>query len=118
MIKSIKEQWIEEHREAIEKAYPRFVRNIEKQNRIIEEKVEQRNRIMASHKPGDILTGEERALMDFNPYACSGILDREFRKSFGRIFEGCPFQNHKGAIEKILGLNISGLFRYSLSYYI
>lgn len=117
MNKSIKEQWMEEHREAIEKAYPRFVRSIEKQNRIIQEKVDRRNRIMATHKPGDILTKEERTLLDFNPYTCSGILDREFRKCFGLIFEGCPFQDHKGAIEKILGLNIRGLFRYSLSYY-
>lgn len=117
MNKSIKDLWMEEHREAIEKAYPRFVRNIEKQNRIIEEKVEKRNRLLAAYKPGDPLTREDHALMDFNPYTCSGILDKEFRKCFGRIFDGCPFQDHKGAVEKILGLNIKGLFRYSLSYY-
>lgn len=118
MTKSIKEQWMVDHREDIEKAYPRFVRNIEKQNRIIEEKISQRNLIMATHKPGSVLTKEERSLLDFNPYTCSGILDKEFRKCFGRIFADCPFKNHMGAIEKILGLNIKGLFRYNLSYYL
>lgn len=118
MTKSIKEQWMVDHREDIEKAYPRFVRNIEKQNRIIEEKISQRNLIMATHIPGSVLTDDERSLLDFNPYTCSGILDKEFRKCFGRIFANCPFKNHMGAIEKILGLNIKGLFRYNLSYYL
>lgn len=117
-MKSIKERWMEEHREAIEKAYPRFVRAIDKQNNIIDEKIKRRNLLLASYKPGTKLSPEESALMDFNPFSCSDILDKEFRKCFGRIFKVCPFRDHKGAIEKILGLDIRGLFRYSLSYYL
>lgn len=64
---SIKEQWMGEHREAIEKEYPRFVRNIEKHNKAIEQKVVRRNELMASHKPVNTMTEEERFLFDFNP---------------------------------------------------
>lgn len=118
MSMSIKEQWMSEHREAIEKEYPRFVRNIEKHNKAIEQKVVRRNELMASHKPVNTMTEEESSLLDFNPYSCSGILDKEFKRCFGKIFEGCPFRNHMGAVEKILGLTVKGLFRYSLSYYL
>lgn len=45
-----------EHRDAIEKAYSWFVRNIEKQNNAIEQKVEHRNQLRATHKPGDMMT--------------------------------------------------------------
>lgn len=117
MDKTVKEQWVEERREGILQAYPKFVKSIEKQNRAIEEKIRQRDELAGRVKSGDRLTQEQRDLLDFNPYSCGKILPREFKRHFGSFFEGAPFNDHIGAVEKTLGLDIRGVFRYSLSYF-